>query len=318
MADRFFISRPLKIVALIHSVMFAAAVAAVTCALGVSAAAVAPRAVAAGSYAIQDTTSGLFVVSYDAKKALVPTVATVAEATVFQIGSLASGSQFMRNYELNKLVTADSSGTVPFESSRDTIGSFESFDFDAVTGGYRIRALSNSLFATTTSSGLVNGATVSNFTTYAVVSAETPATQGATVASLTYIQDYATGLYLTQDAAGAITASATSNATATTFLLSTTGSSTTVTTIESQTNGLFLTAHDTGDQTLAASAAAASTWEQFSFFGIFVQGAGSVYKIKSKSNGLYLKTTANGVVNSAYSQLSGTLYKVWQANPGRV
>ncbi|KAJ7762898.1 hypothetical protein B0H16DRAFT_1883808 [Mycena metata] len=279
--------------------------------LATLACALAARAVSDGAIAIQDVSSGLWIVSYAAATNLAPLGSSVTQATLFDVAELTTDAFEVLNYETREFVTADSSGTAPVASTRSEAGTDEQFFFFGTgPNTYIIQANSNGLYWQTVGGVIYNNATEAGASVYTVVQQAAPVTQAEGTLGEVWIEDVASSLYVTVSA-GSSALVPTTSVRASGAIFKMNGDS--LTTIEYLTTGEFVTANMPGNQPLTATSATASAWEEYSVFFL----ASGRYAIKANSNGLYLQTTSAGIVNSAFSQASGSVYNLVNANPGR-
>ncbi|KAF8214162.1 hypothetical protein K438DRAFT_1956254 [Mycena galopus ATCC 62051] len=281
--------------------------------LATLACALAARALSDGPIAIQDVTSGLWIVSYAAATNLAPLGTSVTQATIFNVAELNTDAFEVLNYETNMFVTADSSGTAPVASARSEASTWEQFFFyQTGTNTYIIQANSNNLYLQTVGGAIYNNATEAGASVYTVVAQTAPVTEADTDFYEVFIEDVASGMYVTVNGSSALVATTSVRASGAIFLME--GDTGSTVTIEYLTTGEFVTANKPGNQPLTATAVTASTWEEYYVFYL----AYGKYAIKANSNGLYLQTTSAGIiVNSAFSQASGSVYNLVQADPGR-
>ncbi|KAF8214151.1 hypothetical protein K438DRAFT_1802976 [Mycena galopus ATCC 62051] len=280
--------------------------------LATLACALAAHALSDGPIAIQDVTSGLWIVSYAAATNLAPLGTSVTQATIFDVAEISTGAFEVLNYETNMFVTADSSGTAPAASTRSQASTDENFFFlQTGTNTYIIQANSNGLYLQTVGGAIYNNATEAGASVYTVVTQTAPVTVGQGTLAEVFIEDVASSLYVTVSESSALVPTTSVRASGAIFNME--GDTGTTTTIEYLTTGEFVTANKPGNQPLTATAVTASTGEEYS---VFLLSSGR-YAIKANSNGLYLQTTSAGLVNSAFSQASGSVYNLVNANPGR-
>ncbi|KAF7364692.1 hypothetical protein MVEN_00338800 [Mycena venus] len=278
--------------------------------LATLACALAARALSDSSIAIQDVTSGLWIVSYAAATNLAPLGTSVTQATIFDVAQLATGAFEVLNYETHQFMTADSSGTAPVASTRSQAGTDEKFFFiQTGTNTYIIQANSNGLYLQTIGGAIYNNATEAGASVYTVVTQTAPVTNAEGTLGEVFIEDVASSLYVTVSGSSALVPTTSVRASGAIFKLN----GDTLTTIEYLTTGEFVTATMPGNQPLTATAVTPSAWEEYSVFFL----SSGRYAIKANSNGLYLQTTSAGIVNSAFSQASGSVYNLVNANPGR-
>ncbi|KAJ7716865.1 hypothetical protein B0H16DRAFT_1740954 [Mycena metata] len=278
--------------------------------LATLACALAARALSDSSIAIQDVTSGLWVVSYAAATNLAPLGSSVTQATIFDVAELTTGAFEVLNYETKQFMTADSSGTAPVASTRSEASTDEKFFFlQTGTNTYIIQANSNGLYLQTVGGAIYNNATEAGASVYTVVTQTAPVTDAEGTLGEVFIEDVASSLYVTVSASSALVPTTSVRASGAIFKMN----GDTLTTIEYLTTGEFVTANKPGNQPLTATAATPSGWEEYSVFFL----TSGRYAIKANSNGLYLQTTSAGIVNSAFSQASGSVYNLVNANPGR-
>lgn len=120
-----------------------------------------------GHYAIQNTATGLYVVSTAANTNLLATGTTLAGATTFNF-AFAPNAGTIQNVATSQFVTADSSGNYALASARAVASSWEQYVIrpkaGATAGVYTILAASNKEYVTVGSDGslLNNGAAVGN------------------------------------------------------------------------------------------------------------------------------------------------------------
>lgn len=121
------------------------------------------------------------------------------------------------------------------------------------------------------------------------------------------IQDTASGNYVAASAASTnLIASATTVSGAATFNSSYVPNSGTLQLIST---GQFVTADQSGDDTLAAIRATASTWERFTIRQK-IGAASGVYSIKAGSNGLYVTVASDGsLINNGANEAAGGGFK---------
>ncbi|KAJ7879065.1 hypothetical protein B0H14DRAFT_2567014 [Mycena olivaceomarginata] len=280
--------------------------------LATLACALAARALPGNSIAIQDVTSGLWIVSYAAATNLAPLGTSVTQATIFDVAELTTGAFEVLNYETHQFMTADSSGTAPVASTRSEAGTDEKFFFlQTGTNTYIIQANSNGLYLQTIGGAIYNNATQAGASVYTVVTQTAPATVPQGTLGEVFIEDVASSLYVTVSGSSALVPTTSVRASGAIFRMN--GDTLTTTTIEYLTTGEFVTATMPGNQPLTATAVTPSAWEEYSVFFL----TSGRYAIKANSNGLYLQTTSAGIVNSAFSQASGSVYNLVNANPGR-
>lgn len=216
----------------------------------------------------------------------------------------------MLNYETKQFMTADSSGTAPVASTRSEAGTDEKFFFlQTGTNTYIIQANSNGLYLQTVGGAIYNNATEAGASVYTVVTQTAPVTDAEGTLGEVFIEDVASSLYVTVSGSSALVPTTSVRASGAIFKMN----GGTLTTIEYLTTGEFVTATMPGNQPLTATAVTPSAWEDYSVFFL----TSGRYAIKANSNGLYLQTTSAGIVNSAFSQASGSVYNLVNANPGR-
>ncbi|KAF7364689.1 hypothetical protein MVEN_00338500 [Mycena venus] len=169
-------------------------------------------------------------------------------------------------------------------------------------------AVGNGLYLQTVGGAIYNNATEAGASVYTVVTQTAPVTNAEGTLRKVFIED-ASSLYVTVSGSSVLVPTTSVRASGAIFKMN----GDTLTTIEYLTTGEFVTATMPGNQPLTATAVTPSAWEEYSVFFL----ASGRYAIKANSNGLYLQTTSAGIVNSAFSQASGSVYNLVNPNPGR-
>jgi len=241
---------------------------------------------------------------------LLATATSASAAATFRV-SWQPGSSLLTNVASGKIVTSDQSGTNPLTALRDTAQAWEAFKLAAVSGTsdqYTIFAGSNKRYVATSGSGaLVNSATAaSGAAKYRLVSTtggnptDPPPTPGPVTGGV-YIQDVASGKFVSVTAADTTLHATAAQSNAAVFVLATPSSG--GTTIQWQANNQYVSADIAGNVVLVANRPTASGWETFN---LVVQSSGA-YLIQAQSNNLYLQTINGDLINSGSG--TGTQYR---------
>lgn len=266
-----------------------------------------------GTFVLQDVASGRYVVSTAAAPNLVASASSASAGTPFKL-AWRPGSSTVQNAVTGQFVTADQTGTNPLVAARDVASSWETFKFSPVSGTtdqYTIFAGSNGRYVASSSSGtLVNGQTTSSAATkYRLVPSSgalptdpDPTPAPSPVTGNVYIQDVASGQYISVSTVDATLHANVAQASAAAFLAA--GVSGGGSSFQQVSTGMFVSADTTGQSVLVANRPAASTWETFNL----VAQSDGTYLIQALSNNLYWQTTAGSVINSGTT--TGSKYRL--------
>lgn len=260
-----------------------------------------------GQFVIQEATAGRYIVP-SAERNLQASATSYADAEVYVLnaGTITASSTSL-------FVTADISGSIPLSAARSTALAWEMFIISPKSGGdglFTIRAGSNCKHVLVQSDGsLVNDANTEAEAAVFRLLTPHPTLLVPNLEGKFILQSTGTASFITcSPSSPTLTASASSTSDASVFELSNYQDSTSegVTVAEGGTLKLlatqqFVTADISGSSPLAANRLTALAWEYFTIRrkieergGNVVPVGQSVYTIRARSNGGYVRVTQDG------------------------